>query len=63
MIVHAMCLGGATIAIALMLCALMAWGLRRLARDGAAGLPEDEDGARVSGETWIERASRAPQAA
>jgi len=42
------------LAIALALCALMAWGLGRLARDGDAGFSEPEPGAEKS-ETWIQR--------
>jgi hypothetical protein len=45
------------LAIALGLCALMAWGLRRLARDGDVGIsgPEAEPDA---GPAWIQRPSR-----
>jgi hypothetical protein len=43
---------GAVLAVALALCALMAWGLGRLARDGDAGTSAPEP---PSGEAWIER--------
>jgi hypothetical protein len=42
----------AVLAIALGLCALMAWGLRRLARDGDAGISEPEPD---TGKAWIQR--------
>jgi hypothetical protein len=42
------------LAIALGLCALMAWGLDRLARDGDAGISDKQ---RAPGETWIQRPS------
>jgi hypothetical protein len=47
---------GGVLAIALALCALMAWGLGRLARDGDAGIG-DADPTATSGETWIQRPS------
>jgi len=43
---------GAVLAIALALCALMAWGLGRLARDGDAGVSDEQPS---TGRTWIER--------
>jgi hypothetical protein len=43
---------GGVLAVALALCALMAWGLGRLARDGDAGTSDPEP---PSGEAWIER--------
>jgi uncharacterized membrane protein YeaQ/YmgE (transglycosylase-associated protein family) len=42
------------LSIALALCALMAWGLRRLARDGEQGLPGTADDSPV--DTFIQRA-------
>ena len=51
----------AVLSIALGLCALIAWGLGRLARDGAAGLP-DEGAARAPRQTWIERGKAATTA-
>jgi len=43
---------GAVLAITLALCALMAWGLGRLARDGDAGISDEQPS---TGRTWIER--------
>ena len=43
---------GAVLAIALALCALMAWGLGRLARDGDAGISDEQPS---TGRAWIER--------
>jgi hypothetical protein len=43
---------GGVLAIALGLCALMAWGLARLARDGDAAIADEEPTAR---KTWIQR--------
>jgi hypothetical protein len=42
----------AVLAIALGLCALMGWGLARLARDGDAGISDEQPQA---GESWIQR--------
>jgi hypothetical protein len=49
--------------IALALCALMIWGLGRLARDGEAGLPGDHDVADRKAEAWIQRGAGTPSAA
>jgi hypothetical protein len=43
------------LAVALALCALMTWGLGRLARDGDAGIADSEP---QPGETWIQRPAR-----
>jgi hypothetical protein len=45
------------LAIALALCALMAWGLARLARDGTAGIT-DETAATSAESSWIQRPTR-----
>jgi hypothetical protein len=45
---------GAVLAVALALCALMAWGLRRLARDGDASISRPEP---PTGEAWIQRST------
>ena len=52
---------GAVLAIALALCALMAWGLGRLARDGDAGISDEEP---TAAKAWIQRptATREPTA-
>jgi hypothetical protein len=44
----------AVLSIALALCALMVWGLRRLARDGEAGAPDEPAPATVE-TPWIQR--------
>jgi hypothetical protein len=46
---------GAVLTVALLLCALMAWGLARLARDGDAGISDEQPTARRS---WIQRPTR-----
>ena len=53
---------GAVLAIALALCALMAWGLARLARDGDAGTADRKP---TTGKAWIQRptTTREPTAA
>jgi hypothetical protein len=43
------------LAVALALCALMTWGLGRLARDGDAGI---EDPEASTGKAWIQRPTR-----
>ena len=43
------------LAVALALCALMTWGLGRLARDGDAGIEDPEPG---TGKAWIQRPAR-----
>jgi hypothetical protein len=47
----------AVLAIALALCALMAWGLARLARDGTAGI-SDGAVASTAEQPWIQRSAR-----
>jgi hypothetical protein len=49
---------GAVLAVALALCALMAWGLARLARDGDAGISRPEP---PTGESWIHRSTETRQ--
>ncbi|MEA2425585.1 MAG: hypothetical protein QOH13_1995 [Thermoleophilaceae bacterium] len=48
----------AVLGIALALCALMAWGLARLARDGKAGIPDEAESATAPDQPWIQRPAR-----
>src|SRR4051812_40406839 len=49
---------GAVLAVALVLCALMAWGLGRLARDGDASTSAPEP---PTGDAWIQRSTETRQ--
>jgi len=54
----------AVLSISLSLCALMAWGLRRLARDGEVGLPgEGTPAESAPKEAWVKRGGAAPTTA
>ena len=48
----------AVLAIALALCALMAWGLARLARDGKAGISDGAVASSPAEQPWIQRPAR-----